>query len=301
MSLQSMGTSAPSSPSSLTSSGMSKLSEPQILTVMDADGADSTDDADKYDVFISFRVKESLKETKMLRDALAAVGVKAYVCEEQLEVGQDWATEIFGALESCEVFLVMGTPTYGAKGMEIMATWEELSYALRYNKFVYIVKLFDGRYEQVRARGLLDNKQFKFWPPKSDSPPQGIVEEIAKKVDALRTGQLSSPRSNARRSVARSAASPELGGASALSPVPMPVQIPRPVRQQSPSLLTGNPLPGVVVDVAGGSLERCLQAWVIHSKQQAEAQRAHSIVLAAFGCVTAVACVVAWKVLDRNK
>jgi hypothetical protein len=151
---------------------------------------DDINDEDRYDVFISFRVRESLAETRILRDALANVGVRAYVCEEQLEVGQDWATEIFGALESCDVFVVMGTPTYGSKGMEIMATWEELSYALRYNKFMYIVKLFNGRYTQVRARGLLDNKQFKFWdssdPTLKNIVPEGCVDDIVRQLAKIR-------------------------------------------------------------------------------------------------------------------
>ena len=30
--------------------------------------------------------------------------------------------------------VLLGTKTYGQKGMEIMATWEELTFALRYDR-----------------------------------------------------------------------------------------------------------------------------------------------------------------------
>ena len=40
------------------------------------------------DIFISFRVRESLCETNMLRDALAEAGVRAYVCESAIDVGE---------------------------------------------------------------------------------------------------------------------------------------------------------------------------------------------------------------------
>lgn len=136
---------------------------------------DSADATALCDVFISFRFRESVREAKILKQSLERLGVRAYVCETQLEVGQDWATQIFSALESCKVMVVLGTETYGRKGMEIMATWEELTYALRYNKGVYICKMCD-RFTEARTRGLLDNKQCVQWRPGTDIPHKVVTE-----------------------------------------------------------------------------------------------------------------------------
>ena len=289
------------------------------MSFMDVD--DEGIATDKYDVFISYRVRESLSETRALRDALSTVGIRAYVCEEQLEVGQDWATEIFGALESCKVFVVMGSPTYGAKGMEIMATWEELSYALRYNKFMYIVKLFDGPYEQVRTRGLLDNKQFKMWPPGLETPPEGVVDEVAKRVRAIQVGNSASPRLNEKQSAVHSLSSPSksaqrqsmspgsgsmasnsaIGGSPAES-IGSPVRPKRTVAEAGDSCGSAACRDSIASPVSmfslddGRTLERCFMAWIEHSKEEASAQRFQTSMLSVLGCVTAVACVVAWRV-----
>jgi hypothetical protein len=169
-----------------------------------------------YDIFISFRVREALNETVKLRDALAAVGVRAYVCEASIDVGEDWATVIFSALESCRLMVVMGTVTYGQKGTEIMATWEELTYALRYKKAIFTVKMC-RTFQEPRARGLLDNMQVAQWEPGTEMD-EGLVPNIVAMLQKAAPGveerSHPEPESDAKARVAVATVSEPMGHAS---------------------------------------------------------------------------------------
>ena len=188
-----------------------------------------------------------------------------------------------------------------------MATWEELAYALRYDKTMYIVKMCD-KYSQVRTRGLLDNRQFKFWQPGAPIPDT-LAEDIARKV---RTRGLGSPQpSQARASPPPSFSSPPPSlpsGAVAVTPgqqTPPPRTIsgttsaasdpPLRISTSGSTCSASLHTPSAPEEPLTGSVVRaCVQMVLDHAEREQERSRQHTIVLAGMLCGTAIASVVVW-------
>ena len=92
-------------------------------------------------VFISFRIDESLDEARALAQRLAGINVEAFLSQDDLEKSTDWREEIANSLDACEVFVVLGTETYGAPGSTTQGTWEELLEAKDQQKAMFVIKM----------------------------------------------------------------------------------------------------------------------------------------------------------------
>ena len=68
-----------------------------------------------------------------------------------------------------------------------MATWEELTYALRYKKAIFCIKMCKV-FKQPRIRGLLDNMQVSMWMPDTDLDP-ALVESVAAMLQKMNSGR----------------------------------------------------------------------------------------------------------------
>jgi hypothetical protein len=159
-------------------------------------------------VFISFRVRESGLEAKLLKADMAAEGVAAFVCSDVLKNGDDWAEVISKNLSGCKMMVVLATETYGAKvggcrcgdvsdrlyvahmlsrrtqGTEIMGTYEELQYAMRHDIPMFIIKMCP-KLKEARAAILLEPRQVEqnVWSV-GQAVPGAVVRSIVKELAA---------------------------------------------------------------------------------------------------------------------
>ena len=138
-------------------------------------------------VFISFRVGEALAETRALQRAFAAAGVAAYVCEDQVRVGSDWATEIAQKMEACKVMVCMASQTYGAEGTDMVGTWEELSFAKRQGKHLCVVRMCQ-EFSEARTKMMVGGVQSVMWVSEEES-----VFKIVEEVKQMLSGALPAP------------------------------------------------------------------------------------------------------------
>ena len=138
-------------------------------------------------VFISFRVGEALAETRALQRAFAAAGVAAYVCEDQVRVGSDWATEIAQKMEACKVMVCMASQTYGAEGTDMVGTWDELSFAKREGKHLCVVRMCQ-EFSEARTKMMVGGVQSVLWVSEEES-----VFKIVEEVKQMLSGALPAP------------------------------------------------------------------------------------------------------------
>ncbi|KAF5826529.1 hypothetical protein DUNSADRAFT_2821 [Dunaliella salina] len=95
----------------------------------------------KANVFISFRVKEAQTEAVALKRALEAENIPTFCSSMDIPEGADWVRTITAALHAAQLVVVLATPTYGSPGTDSFATAEELSYAKRKKKMLYVVPM----------------------------------------------------------------------------------------------------------------------------------------------------------------
>lgn len=120
---------------------------------------------------------------------MAAVGVRAYVCEDQVRVGGDWKTEIADMMAGCSVMIVLATATYGAKGTDAMlGTWEELQFGFSERKQMCIVRMCDD-FTEARARMALRERQAILWTDEATTLSK-VVSDVQHKLSRTPTEEL---------------------------------------------------------------------------------------------------------------
>jgi hypothetical protein len=75
-------------------------------------------------VFVSWRMGECKNEVKVLQPALEALGIKVIVMSEL--PGGDLLRAVKGGMEEADLFIIMGTQTYGKKTSGKIDTWVEM-------------------------------------------------------------------------------------------------------------------------------------------------------------------------------
>jgi hypothetical protein len=135
-------------------------------------------------VFISLRLNEDEDHAAVkLRDALEAVGISCFLCGGAL-VGDDIAAEIAGALDACELFVVLGTEGYGMQGDSGFSTRQELQFAVSCNKPIFLIKRCDDAFADPLTRLYLpENMLYQVWRPHTDLPKE-IIADIKTKLEA---------------------------------------------------------------------------------------------------------------------
>ena len=138
-----------------------------------------------------------LQQARAVERALAAVGVRAYVCEDQVRVGGDWKTEIAEMMAGCSVMIVLATATYGAPGTSAMlGTWEELQFGFSEQKQMCIVRMCDD-FTEARTKMVLSQRQAILWTDETTTTPK-IVSDVQHKLSQTPTrAQLVTPQPGA--------------------------------------------------------------------------------------------------------
>ena len=125
-----------------------------------------------------------LRQARAVKRALAAVGVRAYLCEDQVRVGGDWKTEIAEMMASCSVMVVLATATYGAQGTSaLLGTWEELQFGFSEQKQMCIVRMCDD-FTEARTKVVLREKQAILWTDEAATLSK-IVSDVQKKLSHM--------------------------------------------------------------------------------------------------------------------
>jgi hypothetical protein len=132
-------------------------------------------------VFLSLRVHEDDGGAVRLRDALEAAGVSVYLCDPL--AGDELAAEIAVALDACELFVVLGTRSYGMPSDCKFSTREELQFAKDHRKPIFLIKRCDEFADPLTRLYLPAGMCYRLWPPLTDIP-EDLVDEIVVKLAA---------------------------------------------------------------------------------------------------------------------
>jgi hypothetical protein len=115
-----------------------------------------------------------------LHAALEAANVSTYICRTPF--GADIADEVSRAITSCELFVVIGTLSYGTKTNVPFATFEELGYATQLMKRIVVIRRCDQQFTDPRTQFLLQNAAaYMLWEPWVEMP-ENLVQNI---IDTL--------------------------------------------------------------------------------------------------------------------
>jgi hypothetical protein len=134
-------------------------------------------------VFISLRICEnSDAAAETLWNALEAAGISAFLCGGTL-VGGNIAADIAGALDACELFVVIGTEGYGMQGDSSFSTREELEFAVGRSIPIFLIKRCDDFADPLTNLYLPANMLHQTWAPHTRMPAD-IVKDVRAKLEA---------------------------------------------------------------------------------------------------------------------
>ena len=120
------------------------------------------------DVFVSFRVNESLAEARQLKEALGKKGISAFVSQDDIKPGQQWRDVLASDLDNAKVLVALATSTYGAPGTAEQDTYEEL----------LIAREADNGIKLVRTKMVLTGQQCLRWDV-GTPVPEALISAIS--------------------------------------------------------------------------------------------------------------------------
>jgi serine/threonine protein kinase len=165
--------------------------------------------APKGSVFVSWRMSECKAEVKVLRTALEAKGVKVIVIGEL--PGGDLLQAVTQGMAAADLFIVMGTETYGRQTSGIIDTYKEMQYIVSSKKPYFLVNMNPDAslmHFQEGAANLIFNLSTVSWERWEVGSPMSpkVIDKIMQKLEEDR--------------VAAAPAAPVLAAA----PPPVPVE-----------------------------------------------------------------------------
>ena len=131
------------------------------------------------DVFVSFRVNESLAEARQLKEALGKKGISAFVSQDDIKPGQQWSDVIANNLDNAKVLVALATSTYGAPGTAEQGTYEELLIARDSDNGVKLVvaKMAD-KWTEMRTHMVLTGQECLRWDV-GTPVPEALISAIS--------------------------------------------------------------------------------------------------------------------------
>jgi hypothetical protein len=128
-------------------------------------------------VFISFRFCENIDgAAQKLQERLERRGINTFVCDPA--EGTNIIEHVGAALDSCTLFVVLGTETYGENTSSYgFSTYSELEYAVGRKKNIFLIKRCDD-FQVVSTRLWLPfTKLHAVWAPSTDIP-EDLIDKI---------------------------------------------------------------------------------------------------------------------------
>lgn len=121
-------------------------------------------------VFLSFRYSEAHAQALAIQAALAAKRIKAFVCSAQ--EGDRIGHLIYPQLIACELFVVMGTRTYGQQTGLPFCTDDELRYTMEAKRStLFLVKMCPAFFEPTAIVHFSPGVCYHHWQPAGDKEP----------------------------------------------------------------------------------------------------------------------------------
>jgi hypothetical protein len=128
-------------------------------------------------VFISYRIHEASQPAEELKVALANRNITSFVSHLE-PAGDSIAKDVMAALIGCELFVILGTASYGEDTGIGFSSYNELEFACDERKRRFLIKMCDGDFSDPMTRLRLPKSvPYRFWEPLTTLPVQ-IVEEI---------------------------------------------------------------------------------------------------------------------------
>jgi TIR domain len=128
-------------------------------------------------VFISFRTTEAEEFAADLKDKLRYYDIHAYVCDFST-TDESVLERIVDEIDSADLFVALGTETYGKKTDCIYSTRHQLIYAISNSKPLFHVRMCDRLQESI-ARFLLPQTLRGYYCQGCDRfAPDDLVTEI---------------------------------------------------------------------------------------------------------------------------
>ncbi len=138
-------------------------------------------------VFLSLRFGEGMWVGELVKKALEAKGIHAFLCDVQ--EGGDIAQAISDHLDRCDLVVVLGTKTYGRKTSSGFSTFQELRFVMDYEKPFFLIKMCESFAEsETRLRLPPSIAYFPWTNYNADVPtalPADLVTHILKKLDSV--------------------------------------------------------------------------------------------------------------------
>ena len=144
-------------------------------------------------VFLSFRIREALREANLLKKALEALEAKNItVFLSDVEPGEDLMEEIAKAADECSLAVLLATHTYGKKTNNQFDTARELGFFLQQRKPIFFIKMCEDFEDPATQFQLGTNRMWEQWMPGTEMPP-GIVDKIVSKLERVERGTPTPP------------------------------------------------------------------------------------------------------------
>jgi hypothetical protein len=145
-------------------------------------------------VFISWRMAECKVEVKLLGAALRDAGVKVIVIGEL--PGGDLLEAVTKGMDAADLFIIMGTETYGMKTSGIIDTYQEMQYIVSSNKPYFLFnmnpELSRMRFQEGAANMIFNLNTVSWERWEVGAPiPEKAVKKILEKNAAVPTTAIS--------------------------------------------------------------------------------------------------------------
>lgn len=140
-----------------------------------------------YDVFFSFRYRDSETETTELARQLRSHGLKVHAPPYDDLPGENWVNKYTAALEGSRLVIMMASETYGQRGAigGHFTTLAHMMYVLGVRKPFFLVRMipWDADFKEASTRLVLTNELVAVpWLPGTPMPVE-LVELVMKALD----------------------------------------------------------------------------------------------------------------------
>jgi hypothetical protein len=127
-------------------------------------------------------MSEASTAAEQLKAALRLRGITSFVSHLD-STGCNIAEDVVAELSGCELFVVLGTETFGMKTDTPFSSYNELEFACDLKKPLFLIKMFDGDFaEPMTLFRLPKATPFLVWPP-STNLPAAVMDGIVAKLD----------------------------------------------------------------------------------------------------------------------
>jgi hypothetical protein len=135
-----------------------------------------------FRVFVSYRLGEAATAAERLKAALEPRGITSFVSHLD-STGGNIAEDIVTALVGCDLFVILGTKSFGEKTDIGFSSYAELGFACDEGKPLFLIKMFDqGDFTEPMTRFRLQSTiPFVLWPPGTAVPAE-VIDGIAARL-----------------------------------------------------------------------------------------------------------------------